>query len=354
MVAGVVLVASACGSSGDTDAAGGAQQPSPTVEAPTATLAPSPTASPTAEVSSPAQTLCAVTSVASTDLEPSDLVEASGLVASRTHLGVHWSHNDSGNRGGVHAFDRSGSDLGFFAFTDDQTVDPEDLALAPSADGSGDDLFLADIGDNGGVRDTVTVLRFPEPDPSQAAPITDVVTASYRYPDRPHDAEALVVDAANGELVIITKEIRPDPDAPEGSELRVLAPARVFVGPLPGTPGASETVTLTDAGELDVVGLVTRSETTRSHPLALIGVAGAVTAADLVGNDQLLAVRTYGTVWLWDVAPGRTAAEVLVSDAPCEAMTATDLQGEAVALLDDGSALLTIGEGKRPMLHRTD
>ncbi len=97
-------------------------------------------------------------------------------------------------------------------------VDWEDIAVGPpsstvAADRSsstGQTLYLADIGDNGRSRRSITVYRTPEPavDPSSAG-TTAHVTAdalSFTYPDGPHDAEALMVDPRSGDLVIVTKD----------------------------------------------------------------------------------------------------------------------------------------------------
>jgi hypothetical protein len=64
-------------------------------------------------------------------------------------------------------------------------------------------LYIADIGDNGGVRDHITVYRVAEPEPTAQA--TGPVEAFHAtYPDGPQDAEALFV-TAQGQLFIITK-----------------------------------------------------------------------------------------------------------------------------------------------------
>ena len=98
-----------------------------------------------------AESLCAEAVPVSSDAVAStELVEASGLVASRDRDGVLWSHNDSGGKAELFALGLDGSDLGRLELTGAQAVDWEDIALLPGVDGSSDLLFAADIGDNFG------------------------------------------------------------------------------------------------------------------------------------------------------------------------------------------------------------
>jgi hypothetical protein len=79
--------------------------------------------------------------------------------------------------------------------------DWEDIAVGPCPQGSC--LYIADVGDNSGNRDHVTVYRVPEPSPqdSNTAP-TELFRA--RYAGGAHDAEALFV-TPKSEVFIITK-----------------------------------------------------------------------------------------------------------------------------------------------------
>ncbi len=131
-------------------------------------------------------------------------------MASRTHSGVLWSHNDGGNDPGVFAIGSDGVDIGFHALDVDGVTDVEDIAIA--AYGGTEVLYLADIGDNSADRGTVRVYRFAEPDPASLAPITEFEVLEYAYPDRPYNAETLLIDEADQRLVIVTKEQAPDAD----------------------------------------------------------------------------------------------------------------------------------------------
>lgn len=278
------------------------------------------------------------------DVERVDLVETSGLAASQRHEGVLWATNDSGQRSGVYAIDRAGGDLGFFALTDTgteiDTVDVEDLALA------GDTLYLADIGDNGARRGTVAVHAVAEPTPGTDGSATVLGTVEIQYPDGPTDAEALIVDPVAAELIILSKDL-DDPSAP----------TRLYTAPLQATDG--DIVTATAAGSLDVTALTAASDGFSFQTMLF---PGSVTGADLSPGGDLIAIRTYGSVWFFPRSSGQSVAEALTTNEPCEVGSAPEAQGEAVAFLapspdagtDPGDTTIgyvTISEGDNPPVN---
>ncbi|MCA1559796.1 MAG: hypothetical protein LC804_05865 [Acidobacteria bacterium] len=118
-----------------------------------------------------------------------DLPEASGVAASHRTPGVFWAHNDSGDPV-IFALHERGAIKGRVRVAGAQVDDWEDIAVGPCAHGSC--LYIADIGDNSGTRNRITLYRVPEPLPSDAA--TDAVEVFHAtYPDGAHDAEALFV-----------------------------------------------------------------------------------------------------------------------------------------------------------------
>jgi hypothetical protein len=76
-----------------------------------------------------------------------ELFESSGIVASRAHPGVFWSHNDSGDGPYIYPFDRAGNGLGRRRVTAANAIDWEDIAIAP-APKAGWHLYIGDIGNN--------------------------------------------------------------------------------------------------------------------------------------------------------------------------------------------------------------
>jgi hypothetical protein len=129
-----------------------------------------------------------------------ELAESSGLAVSRRNPGLLWSHNDSGNAAVLFALDVTGAVRGRVRVPI-RARDWEDVSAARCP--SGDCLYLADIGDNRGVRRQVQIYRVPEPAAGDAeTPPPVVFNAS--YPDGPHNAEAMfVVDA---DAFIITRD----------------------------------------------------------------------------------------------------------------------------------------------------
>ncbi len=273
-------------------------------------------------------------------VENSELDEASGLVASRRHPEVLWTHND-GSGAGLFALGIDGTDLGFRSTEIDGARDVEDIALVSGPDG--DDILLADIGDNRAIRPSIRIYRFAEPDPTMLAPITDVEVLEFVYPDRPHNAEVLLVDESNNRIVLVTKEQQQVDGLP--AELGPTAPAFIFEGPLDGH--GAEPVVLTAAGTLDAPLLETRTVTATADPVSLFGIGGLPTGGDVSVDGALIALRTYETIWVWPRQPDRSVAESLASD-PCQAPIAPEEQGEAVAF--HNGSLVTVSEGLNPYL----
>jgi hypothetical protein len=271
----------------------------------------------------------------------SDLDEASGLVASRVHPGVFWSHND-GPDGRVFAMGSDGADLGVHPLVGEGFVDFEDVAIVSGSDG--DDLLLADLGDNRLERSSIRIHRFAEPDPAAPGPVDDVEILEYVYPDRPHNAETLLVDEANDRIVIVTKEQTDGTAAPEG--LGPTEPSLVFEGALGDASEAA--IELTPVATIDMPALERRTALSPGHPAGLLGAAGVPTGGDVSADGQLVAIRTYETVWLWGRDDGQTVAEALTSR-PCEVATILERQGEAVGF--DGDGLVTLGEGVNQPLN---
>jgi tartrate-resistant acid phosphatase type 5 len=142
------------------------------------------------------------------NVESSAIVEASGLVASRKHANVLWTHNDNGDSK-LYALNAQGKHLGVYS-TGVTARDWEDIAIGPGPQAGISYLYMADTGDNSQVRTGITVFRVPEPSVKATQSPVNVNLAgtaaiNLRYPDGAHDAETLIVDPANGDIYIITK-----------------------------------------------------------------------------------------------------------------------------------------------------
>jgi len=126
--------------------------------------------------------------------------EISGTVLSRTRPDWFWAHND-GSHTLLLAFRADGTVISTWPITDFFPRDVEDIAT----DSAGR-LYLADTGDNSQVRNRVQVVRLPEPG------IDDLSVAIDRswqlvWPDRPRDAETLLIHDNYGWLIAKTRQI---------------------------------------------------------------------------------------------------------------------------------------------------
>ena len=135
-------------------------------------------------------------------LDDPALREVSGIVRSRTHKGVFWVHNDSGNLNDLYAITLDGKTLQryrmpFF------NVDWEDVAI----DSRGR-LYLGDIGNNGTLLPIRAVHRFDEPNPSAIPPqrFFKVTSCFYTFAEgKRFDSEGMFVLGSS--VCLITKRL---------------------------------------------------------------------------------------------------------------------------------------------------
>jgi hypothetical protein len=149
-------------------------------------------------------------------LEDRGIKESSGIVASRRNPDVFWTHNDSGDGPIIYAFDRRGKSEGRWRVANAEAIDWEDIAAGPGPQSGISYLYLGDIGDNDLERNYVTVYRVVEPaiqaGEAPSTTIREYVTEPaeairLKYPDGRHNAEALMVHPATGDLYIVTKSL---------------------------------------------------------------------------------------------------------------------------------------------------
>jgi hypothetical protein len=235
--------------------------------------------------------------------------ESSGLVAAGDRL---YTVNDGGERLTVFVLDRACR----VRRTITGRVNPYDVEdLARSDDGT---LWLSDTGDNDRSRDTVAL---------------ELLTAAghatlfrFRYPDGPHDAEALLVDADRRPYLVTKEPLRSGvytpARAPRPDRVTPLRKVASLSFPPTGTPGGP-------AGSASQV----------------VVTGGAVAA----GGDRV-ALRTYTDAYVWE-APGGDIAAAIRSGRPRRIALPATGQGEAIAFTPDGRSLLTATEGLPAPVH---
>lgn len=243
--------------------------------------------------------------------------ESSGVVVSRAHPGVLWTHNDSGDGPYLYATDLAGRDRGAIRVSGARADDWEDLSSGPCPLGPGDCLYIADTGDNTERRKSVTVYAVPEPGPPVNPADTQRVTAAarvlkIRYPDGSHNVEAIYVSPRDTSVYLVSKV--------QSGKARLYRVAH-------------------SAWQRDQVITAELVQTLpishdRSH-------ANLVTGAAVRADGSLVAIRTYGDLYFF--RPGPDGRLVLEPQSPCSLGGARG--GEAVAFRDDSTLVLTSEAG---------
>lgn len=227
------------------------------------------------------------------------LAELSGLAADDAGL---WGLSDGGRRVEIHRIDPDDCAVLSTRTARIDPRDPEDLAVGP--DGA---LWVGDIGDNHRERATVAVVVVPTRGPAQLHRLT--------YPDGPHDAEALLVDATGSPVIIIKDPLRT---------------AGIYR--TDGPPAGAGPTPLIRVGEL----ALPESDTV-GGPVGGLG-SRLVTGAAVSVDRKVVAVRTYTDAWLYP-APGGDVLAALARPAtdPVRVPLPGEPQGEAIAFLPDGT-----------------
>ncbi|MEM7478049.1 MAG: hypothetical protein AAF483_23940 [Planctomycetota bacterium] len=141
-------------------------------------------------------------------LEAKELTESSGVCT--THQGdVIWSHNDSGDKARLFAFDRHGKLLSEVSISDAKAADWEDMC---SFERGGEEfLAVADVGDNLSRRKEVQIYVLKVP---ALAKLRDDKKISRKYhgrlsvtyEDRAHNCEGIAYDSISQTFLLPTKE----------------------------------------------------------------------------------------------------------------------------------------------------
>ncbi|MDJ0840943.1 MAG: hypothetical protein QNK37_30815 [Acidobacteriota bacterium] len=243
--------------------------------------------------------------------------EASGLVASRRHADLLWTHNDSGDGAKVYAIKTDGTLATTFTLKGVKVLDCEDIAVGPGPDADRPYLYLGDTGNNlahsGKPRPHITVYRFPEPDLPAASKMKiaaeQIDHLKMTYPEGARDVETLLVDPLNGDIYLLTKR-------DEFSRVyRAAAPA----------PG-NQTITLEHMGDMRM---------------------SSNTAGDVSPDGTQILIKDYLYVARFDRNPAEPLWKALV-DTEFQAVPSyiTEPQGEAIAFDSEGKGFYTLSEAR--------
>ncbi|HEX2048179.1 MAG TPA: hypothetical protein VHF27_10460 [Acidimicrobiales bacterium] len=244
------------------------------------------------------------------------VAESSGLAASRRNPGLLWTHNDSDDAPLLYCLDLEGASCGRWRVTGAEAFDWEDMAAGPGPQAGEPYLYVGDIGDNLDQRREVVVYRVPEPEAPADSPSAATAPAEalrLRYPDGPHNAEALLVHPATADLYVIAK------DAQSAGVYKASAPLE-----------ASRVATMVRVGAIRL-GAGTRG-------------LEQVTGGDISPDGRRVAVSTYGQGYELELPQDAAAFDDIWAGAPVPVVLGTRIQGEAIAYRLDGRALLTTSE----------
>lgn len=263
-------------------------------------------------------------------IDAPDLDELSGMARSALDPGRLWLHNDSGDKARLYAVDTQGRYLGRLKLEDADNVDWEDLASFSLA--GRPYLLVADIGDNDGRRDFVSLYVVAEPATPDHATAPDW-RIDFRYPDGPRDAEAVAADADEGFVYILTK--------------RDLPPLlyRVPLQPAGASPVIAERlgpVALPRPGQRDLK-IAALAKDWHWQP----------TAMDIAADGTFVVVLTYGAVYYFHRETGNELHAALAAP-PLRFPLRNLHEAEALAVSADGLHLYLSAEGAHAPLYRID
>jgi hypothetical protein len=255
-----------------------------------------------------------------------ELAEVSGIAASQAQPGRYWANNDGDNGAALQLIQADGTRLASVTVAGAGNVDWEDISSF-RLDGK-PYLLVADTGDNGGLRSTLKLYVIEEPARVQEGDRLPLAwTLEFTWPDGARDCEAVAVDPARGEVLLVSKKRVPP-------EL-----FRLALRPKDGKVQVAERI-----GTLSGI-TQPREEELRRNPV-YGRYRSQVTGADLSPNGRVLAVLNYSRVYFFIRPDGRAWTQALL-----ERAGALDFpwlpQAEAIAFSLDGTTLLIGGE-QRP------
>jgi hypothetical protein len=266
-------------------------------------------------------------------LDP-ELVEVSGLAASRRDPAVLWALNDGGNPNRLYALSLEGETLRSFdvAVPEEPWWGESDWeALAAFRHAGKPYLLIADVGDNWSWRRRVRLFVVEEPDlAAPAALLVPSARIDLVYADGPRDCEAVAVDETDLSLLLVSKRTAPP------------VVYRAELAPLLGAGGGE--VLARPLARL----AIPPPSTVRGEALAP-ALLHAPTALDLAPDGSAALVLSYAVGWRFPRGPGESWAEAFAR-APEQLPLPPLAFAEAVAYV--GDSLFVTSEVDRLALVR--
>lgn len=270
--------------------------------------------------------LSAVNSSALFSLESQNLIdenlnEISGLACGKTNPDLVYMIEDKGNESEVHVFNQSGEFQYKLVLQGISNTDWEDIAIGVGPDANKNYIYIADIGDNDAVRNSVRIIRFEEPNQATVSgssmTISDYTLIDFQYPSGAKDAEVLMLNSFNKSLIVITKRD---------------ALSRVYELKYPYSASMNQA---------EFVGLLPFQK---------------LVAGDISHDGTQIVLKNKAQVYFWNTQ-GNNPLKTLFDQAPVELDYTEEPQGESIGFTTDGNNYFTISEtkdipGAEPILYR--
>ena len=244
--------------------------------------------------------------------------EASGLVFSRQHPGILYTHNDSGGEPIIYLLDKIGRHVGEIKLIGVNNRDWEDIAIGPGPDPEKNYIYVGEIGDNAGRYKHIKIFRIPEPNLLEKEMHAKPDVLVLLYPDGARDAETLMVDPITQDIFILSKR--------DSVNILYRAPQSAF---------SQGEFTLQRVMEL---------------PFSM-SVAG-----DISADGSQIIIKNYFTVFYWERKSGETVPDALKRQGKILPYK-PEPQGEAIAFGPAGESYYTLSETRfniHPVLYRYD
>lgn len=231
-----------------------------------------------------------------------NLLEVSGIEASKANRGHYWVHNDSGDKARILLLSRDGAIKAEVSLEGVVATDWEEITM--TADSS---LIIGDIGDNRGERPYVTLYKIKEPKIDSADRLTiskdEIDSMQITYAEGSRDAETLFYDFNSDSLVLITKR-----------EEEVMVYQFLFRN---GTA-----IEIASKGTLPFRNL---------------------TSGDMNAYSEII-LKNYDNIFYF--LPAKYAIDKLLSEPDYRIPYSPEPQGEAITWSDDGRDLILLSEKK--------
>ena len=207
------------------------------------------------------------------------IFESSGIVKSREHQNVYWTHNDSGDIPRIFPVTRDGNIIkprwapmyNGIIIQDAVNNDWEDITVD-----NGGNLIIGDIGNNNNDRKNFQLYKVREPSPYEPAKVKISQEIRFYYPEEKE--KKLKKENVNAEAIFWAR-------------------SKIYI------------LTKAENGKWTYLYCLESFDTDKSNPLSMKGsfnFQGDVTGADASEDGKRLAVLSYNGVWLFETSDANT------------------------------------------------